>query len=161
MTTTIQEWAKYWSIPEAALNDLMTRFHAGTTPPLPGTEAKREAIVQSNERLVMAKSGNGVLWRNNVGAVTTVDGHHIRYGLANDSRALNKRTKSSDLIGIQRVLITQDHVGTIIGQFVARECKRGRWVYRGTPREAAQLHFIQLVASYGGDARFTTGEDHA
>ncbi len=156
----LQQWASDWGIPAEALDDLKSRFGADTAPPAAGTEAKREALVQSNARLDMAKSGNGILWRNNVGAAFTVDGRPVRYGLANESKAENKRNKSSDLIGIQRVKITQEHVGSIIGQFVARECKRSRWVFSGTDAEQAQWHFIQLVASYGGDARFTTGGDN-
>ncbi len=155
----LQQWANDWGIPAEALDDLKARFGADTEPPAAGTEAKREDAIQKRVRLDAAQDGNCVLWRNNVGAVVTVDGHHVRYGLANDSRALNKRCKSSDLIGIRRVRIGREHVGSIFGQFVARECKRSRWVYRGTPRELAQLHFIEIVAAYGGDARFTTGEE--
>ncbi|MCP4569391.1 MAG: hypothetical protein GY841_17590, partial [FCB group bacterium] len=153
----LQQWATDWGIPTEAMDDLRARFGADAEPPPAGTESKREAVVQKQERLEAAKSGNCVLWRNNVGAFYTVDGRLIRCGLANESVAENKRTKSSDLIGIRRVLITEDHVGQLFGQFVARECKRARWVYRGNARETAQWHFLKLVASYGGDAKFTTG----
>jgi len=107
-------------------------------------------------RLAYAHAG-AVLWRNNVGVFVDERGIPIRFGLANESKQMNQNIKSSDLIGIQPVLITQEMVGTIIGQFVAREVKTDGWEYTGTPREQAQLRFIELVISKGGDACFTTG----
>lgn len=75
------------------------------------------------------------------------NGRVVRFGLANDSPAVNKRIKSCDLVGIRPN-----------GQFWARECKPAAWHYTGTEREQAQLRFIELVNSMGGDAAFTTGK---
>lgn len=114
----------------------------------------REKLTQDMVRLD-ASCKNTILWRNNVGAFRTEEGRFIRYGLANESKNMNKKIKSSDLIGIKRVTITPDMVGQTVGIFVAREVKRPTWVYRGTEREVAQKNFIDIVNAYGGDARFT------
>lgn len=97
------------------------------------------------------------LWRNNVGATYTADGAFLRYGLANESAQVNKVIKSSDLIGLRPILITPEMVGYTIGQFVAREVKKTNWRFTGTPREEAQLRFINLINSMGGNACFDTG----
>ncbi len=116
-----------------------------------------ESAVSKHERLKAAQSGI-LLWRNNVGVFKDERGIPVRFGLANESSQMNKRIKSSDLIGIKPVLITQDMVGTVIGQFIARETKRTGWKYTGTPREVAQRKFMELVIAAGGDAAFTTGD---
>ena len=85
------------------------------------------------------------LWRNNVGVMEDIEnpGRYIRFGLANDSAQVNRRIKSSDLIGVM-------HPGT----FIAVECKRQGWTYKGTDRETAQKRFIDLVRSNRGIAGF-------
>lgn len=98
------------------------------------------------------------LWRNNVGVLTNASGGYVRYGLCNDSSQINAIIKSSDLIGIRPVLITQEMVGKTIGQFMAREIKKEGWIYSNDPREKAQKAFIDLINQLGGDAAFTTGE---
>jgi hypothetical protein len=117
-----------------------------------------EADIQAKLRLKASQCGMR-LWRNNVGVLCDSTGRPIRYGLANDSAELNKVLKSSDLIGIRPVVITQDMVGKTIGQFVAREVKSSSWIFRNTNREKAQLAFINLINSLGGDAKFYNGED--
>lgn len=96
------------------------------------------------------------LFRNNVGVAVRADGVPVRYGLANVTKAMNQNLKSSDLIGIRPVLITQDMVGKIIGQFVAIECKTGDCKitepFKG--RMIAQNNFLELIRSLGGYAAF-------
>ena len=115
-----------------------------------------ESGISSDIRLEASQRGYR-LWRNNVGATYTPSGQFIRFGLANDSAQLNKAIKSADLIGIRPVLITQEHVGLTIGQFISREVKHPGWRYTGIERERAQLAWAELINSLGGDACFTTG----
>jgi hypothetical protein len=113
--------------------------------------------VQDRVQLHAAYRGNWLL-RNNSGALKRPDGTgFIRFGLGNVSKNWNDNCKSSDLIGIEWVLITQEMVGTYIGRFKARECKLPGWHYSGDEREKAQLRFINKVNQLGGDAAFTTG----
>lgn len=116
-----------------------------------------EASVQNVIRLEASRKG-ARLWRNNVGATYTREGAFLRYGLANDSANVNREIKSADLIGIKPVLITQEMVGMVIGQFVSREIKASNWRYSGNERERAQLQWAELILSLGGDACFAVGE---
>ena len=117
----------------------------------------KESEVQTTLRIKASEKG-WRLWRNNVGAGKLENGAFIRWGLANDSAGMNKIIKSADLIGINPVLITQDMVGTVIGQFVSREVKAAGWQKRDTEREKAQQRWADLINSMGGDATITTGE---
>ena len=153
----LREWAARWGVPADAVAELsMIMNYQPLTGP---TNLTTEEGVQKYIRLSEAKKGN-VLWRNNVGAMQDDNGRVIRYGLANDSRKMNQYIKSSDLVGIRKVCITQDMVGQIIGQFYAIECKRPGWEYKGTEREEAQSRFLTLVTTNGGYAKFSTGEDN-
>jgi len=109
----------------------------------------QEAIKQE------ASAKGHILWRNNLGVfIDPIKKKFVRYGLANESKQMNDYIKSSDLIGIKKVTITQDMVGKTIGQFMCREIKNSSWKYKGTIRELAQKRWIDLVNSYGGDAKF-------
>ena len=155
---TLYEWAKRWSIPLQAVNELRAMWNEDAADVMPGVEfGESESAVQAVVRLEAARKGLK-MWRNNVGVLKDDTGRPVRYGLANDSPALNKVVKSGDLIGIRPVLITHEHVGHTIGQFVSRECKRVGWQYCGTEREVAQLNWARLVIANGGDAKFTVGE---
>lgn len=118
----------------------------------------KEAAIIAKIRLKASQKG-WYLWRNNVGATYTKNGDFIRFGLANDSKEINFRLKSSDLIGIKPMKITQEMVGKTVGVFVAREIKHGKWKYAGTQREEAQLNFVNLINSLGGDAEFIADEE--
>ena len=148
-------WAKKWGIPQAAMDDLAL---LAVGPPRASLAGLTEGSVQTRIRAKATQLG-GRLWRNNVGAYKDNHGNYIRYGLANESRAMNMRNKSSDLIGIYPVVIKPEMVGNTIGQFWAIEVKKSLWTYRGDAHERAQLHFINLVLSLGGRAQFCNDEE--
>jgi len=148
-------WATKWGVPFEAVEDLRRSMGMINTD-LPSTRdefGESENAVQTRIRLEASQKGLR-LWRNNVGGTYTAEGGFLRYGLANDSKQMNKLIKSSDLIGLKPVLITQAHVGHIVGQFVAREVKEAGWQFSNDEREQAQLNFLELVISLGGDAQF-------
>ena len=154
----LNQWAIKWGIPFEAVEDLRRAFGAVNTDPEPGQDLKPEASVQNAIRLEASQKGLR-LWRNNTGVAMDENGDRtVRYGLCNDSKKINKIVKSADLIGIRPRFIMPADVGTVLGQFVARECKPTDWTYRSTEREVAQLKFLELVASLGGDASFAIGE---
>ena len=155
MPDTLNQWAARWRIPEAALVDLRTQL----APPAPVVAVKpgSEASVQQGVRLAAAKQGI-LLWRNNVGALLDQRGIPVRYGLANDTKEMNRRVKSADLIGIRPLRITPDMVGSTIGQFISLEAKHLGWKWSGDAHEMAQLNWATLIWSVGGHATFTTGE---
>lgn len=119
---------------------------------------RNERDAQDAVRLEASQRGVR-LWRNNVGAVTTEDGRHIRYGLANDSSRMNAEVKSADLIGITPVVVTADMVGQTIGVFTSIEVKGPNWTPgQADARTKAQRHWQQLVRALGGIARFSKGK---
>lgn len=153
----LNEWAIQWGIPPQALADLRARMRAVNTGEPETLTGRSEAAVQAAVRLEASQKG-AILWRNNVGGYYDESGRFIRYGLANDSKAMNQTIKSHDLVGLRPVEITLPMVGRTFGQFICREVKPGDWRYTGTKREVAQLKFADLVVSLGGDASFATGE---
>lgn len=152
------DWAQRHAISAAALSELraILTAPAATLAPLPDPRQRPEAYVQSQVRLEAAQKGLR-LWRNNVGVLKDINGRPVRFGLANDSPALNEKLKSGDLIGWRPVTITPAHVGTILAQFVSRECKPAGWKFTGGDREEAQATWSALVTADGGDAGFTNG----
>ncbi|MCQ6539918.1 hypothetical protein [Escherichia coli] len=154
MTPTLLEWQRKHGITAEALADLVTMVGLDVPRSSKGTP---EARVQDEARLLASKMG-WRLFRNNVGVLKDERGVPVRYGICNDSPAMNKRIKSSDLIGIRPVVITPDMVGSTIGQFVAREVKKAGWKYKGTEHEQAQLAFGTLIIGLGGDFKFWSGE---
>lgn len=154
---TLARWALKWGVPEDALRDLRATFGAESVETPGETFGADEAAVQVRARLRCSRQG-ALVWRNNVGACVDDAGNFIRYGLANDSSRVNKKIKSSDLIGVRPVAITPDMVGTQIGQFMALEIKAEGWDYSGSEHEQAQSNFLTLVNGLGGYARFVTHE---
>ncbi len=164
---TPQDWEQRW--PQAAA-ELKTLLGARAHPALGDDEGKSEAYAQQQARLAVAKAG-GMTWRNNVGANKVKEKHEcpachfrfevinppLRWGLCNDSPQLNSRFKSSDLIGIMPVTVTPNMVGSVIGQFISLEIKKPGWAYKGDAHEAAQLAWLELIASKGGNSQFSTG----
>lgn len=158
MNTQIYRWAARWNVPYQAIQELSAQFGLPASEAFALTDEKHtEAYTQSLVRLEAGRKGLK-LWRNNVGVLFNERGTPVRYGLANDSQALNKTIKSGDLIGWKRVLITEQLVGYNIAQFVSRECKRVSWKYTATEHEKAQLRWIEAINADGGDAAFVTGE---
>lgn len=153
----LNQWAIKWGVPFEAVEDLRRTMGAINTDPISTSSNKPEAVVQTDVRLEASRKGLR-LFRNNVGVLTDDRGVPVRYGLCNESKQMNKKVKSSDLIGIRPVLITPVHVGQVIGQFVAREVKPEAWRYSATEREQAQLKFLELIMSFGGDAAFANSE---
>ena len=156
---TYQDWASLY--PEAAMG-LVEVLSGGRSSPVPASVGS-EVRAQQEVRMSVGRQG-AYAWRNNNGATKArcpdcgAPQTPVRYGLANDSAALNKRIKSSDLIlAIPRV-IRPDMVGSTLAQFGAVECKRSGWTYKGTEREAGQAAWLALIARIGGYAVFSTGE---
>lgn len=136
---TLNEWCCKWRISPEAILELAQPMRGSLKPGM------SEAGVQQRVRLLASNQGMH-LWRNNVGAMIDDNGRPIRFGLLNDSAQLNRKIKSSDLIGIAPG-----------GRFVAIEVKKSNWTYRGTDREQAQLRFLSLVNAMGGIGYFSTG----
>ena len=152
--SVMNDWAKHWGVPQEAVVDLKKRLSA-TEDSLP--TGASEARAQQEVRLNATRFG-ARLWRNNVGAYTPPEGGHVRYGLCNESQAMNKALKSSDLIGITPVVVPQRWVGYTVGIFTAIEVKRAGHKVTGKGREEAQMAYLELVSSLGGYAAFSTGE---
>lgn len=150
---SLLEWAAKWGVSVDALRDLA----ASTTYIPPAKDDGSESRQQSLVRLEAAQRRNVYLFRNNVGAAEMTAGGFVRYGLANDTPAMNAAIKSADLIGWRSKLITQADVGQVIAQFVSREVKRANWRWSDTPENQAQLKWAALINTHGGDAAICTG----
>lgn len=157
MPTPFDSWARDWRVPAEALADLRQRL-VHSSPPDALSGLQDEAWVQGLIRLRAPKMG-WMLWRNNVGALLDKRGIPVRYGLANDSKAMNERIKSADLVGIRPRVVTQEDVGGTIGQFVSIEVKRPDWKWSGSPHEMAQLRWATIVTSLGGYANIVNNSE--
>ena len=155
---TYNDWAQRHPHAAAELKAVLMDEFQTHEPDLITTEAH----AQQQVRFEVARRG-GLSWRNNVGATPSKcpscgeRSRPIRYGLANDSSALNEKIKSSDLILAIPRRVTPNMVGRTIAQFGAVETKRPGWRYTGHGREAAQSAWLTLIAGVGGFACFSTG----
>lgn len=147
----LQNWAQRHGVSPAALAELGQVLGAETmaTPGGSGSEGR----VQSQVRLA-AHSHGMRLYRNNVGVLEDKRGVPVRFGLCNDTKQLNARFKSADLIGWRRLVITPAMVGSTVAQFASAEIKHEGWTYSGDAHEEAQQRWAALVAAEGGWARF-------
>lgn len=148
----LTEWAERFNIGPDALFSL---YQILTIPlwdsNLAPYDKMPEKHVQDMIRCVSGAHEHAYLWRNNVGATQTPDGRMIRYGLCNESKKLNQRFKSSDLIGGTPVTVTADMVGKRVMIFTAVEVKKADWKPGSdTQRERGQLRFINAVRAAGG-----------
>lgn len=100
------------------------------------------------------------LMRNNNGAAQDKTGRLIRFGLGHISP--NQQIKSSDLIGITKIVITPDMVGKTIGVFTAIEVKKADWNpnKKLDDHEIKQLNFLNFVTSMGGISAFANSVDN-
>lgn len=97
----------------------------------------KEHTTQQQILLALGR-GDMRIWRNNTGALRDENGRLVRYGLC---------VGSSDLIGVKRTTITEQHLGQQVGQFLALEVKAQRG--RTTPE---QERFLEAVRRMGGIA---------
>jgi len=138
---------------------------------------KSEDVVQAEIRVEAGKRGIP-LWRNNSGAMQDPTGRVVRYGLGNDSAQLNRRLKSSDLIGCVYTMASAVEGSACprpFGLFLAIECKEDGWRFpeswrfhqpddedlpvlksEAAQRVLAQWRFLTLVYNAGGLAGFAT-----
>ncbi len=114
-------------------------------------------MVTSDVRLRAGELGI-LLGRNNVGVCEDATGRMIRYGLCNDSAQMNKRIKSSDLVGVitwNGPNAPPQSVYGVIALPLTVECKRSDWVLTpGDDRGQAQKRFLDLIKQRGGVAGF-------
>lgn len=120
---------------------------------------KDESTVQQEVQIEAMKYGC-TLMRNNNGACTDKDGRLVRYGLGHTSP--KQEFKSSDLIGITKIVITPEMVGTTIGVFTALEVKKEEWDCKKKldEHETKQNNFLEWVMLNGGIASFINCVDN-
>jgi hypothetical protein len=148
----LTEWAERFNIGPDALFSLYSILTAPLgSSALGDFEKNSETWVQNTLRVVASSREHTYLWRNNVGATETHGGGQLRYGLCNESKKLNQRFKSSDLIGGTPIVVTPSMVGKRLMVFTAVEVKRVDWSPgKDKQRERGQLRFINAVRAAGG-----------
>lgn len=147
----LHRWAADWNIPRAALMDLQLRL---MPPTVKTDEAVRPEHTVTTHVLRSATLAGVWLTRNNVGA-GKVSGRFMRWGLCNESAAVNDVIKSADLIGWRKVLIGPHHVGRQIAQFASVEVKASDWKPSDNEHDVAQARWRDWVLASGGFATIT------
>lgn len=115
--------------------------------------AKSESVVDKEAGLACSQAFKCVLFRNNVGAFKDKAGQWVRYGIANESAAMNNHTKSSDRVGWTPVTITENMVGKTVAVFTAIEMKKENYKPSGKAQNEhfeAQQRFCNTVTRAGG-----------
>jgi hypothetical protein len=153
---TLNKWGDKWGVPYHAMIELSKVLANPYHMPSDQKEMS-EDWVMSNVLLESSALGSR-LWRNNVGATVTENGF-LRYGICNETPAVNKVLKSSDFIGCTPIVIDWTHVGRTFGIYTAIETKKQGWNFKGTEREVGQLNYINLVKSIGGIAGFISDKN--
>lgn len=154
---TLESWAERHRVGAKALQELKTLFLPEITP---DNADSPESRTQKKLRLASQDAG-GMLLRNNSGSAMREDKrgvpHPVRFGLGNTSLAVNRRFKSSDLIGITPVKVGPGMLGRDIGVFTAVEVKSTNFTFsENDERLAAQRNFLQTVRLMGGIGIFAT-----
>ena len=151
----LETWAATYNIGQDAMHALQAILTAPIGSHDMGEyEKNSETFVQNALRVTASSREHTYLWRNNVGAVLTPSGQ-LRYGLCNESKKINQRFKSSDLIGITPITVTPEMVGLRLGVFTAIEVKKAQWKPgEDTQRERAQLRYINTCRAAGAFAFF-------
>lgn len=158
MSEAFETWVKRWGVPQMAIDELAVVLGMVYEPQsLSATNWHLESSLQKQVKHAEAKRGNR-MFRNNSG-VAFRPGGAVRFGLGNESEEINKVSKSSDLIGLAPRIITAEDAGKKLAVFRSLEIKKPGWKYRGTPDEKAQLNWILLVNSLGGEAKFVSSLD--
>ena len=154
---SIEKWAIKHHVSMDALRELAELMASyDVTPEVSGAPGS-ESRVQSQVRIEAAKAGYW-LTRNNVGALRDSNGRFVRFGLANESAQQNAIIKSADLIGFRRRVIVSADIGTVIAQFVSRECKAEGWQFNPNDEHTqAQARWRDFIIASGGDACFVSG----
>lgn len=119
---------------------------------------KKEFLVQQEIRLKASQKGV-VLWRNNSGCMKTPAGGFIRFGLGNESKEMNEKLKSADLIGITPYTITAEDVGKTVGIFTSIEVKKEGWKDDNSTRSKGQTAWAKLITKLGGIAKIVNSPD--
>ena len=98
------------------------------------------------------------LYRNQTGALQDKDGRWVRFGLANESKNLNKVLKSGDLIGIAPLVITEAMLGATVGVFVSVEVKKPGWIFGASKQDEGQEAWREHITRNGGFATVIDNE---